>query len=123
MNVNEIASSEWSLSIAGQGVIVQGNDDIKQCIGIILNTRKGTDPLRPDFGCGALDWIDQPQTLAITKMTPEIINSLAIYEPRIQVLKVIPTAGPEAGQMTFSIKYSIKNTVETDQTDVVYGIR
>lgn len=42
-------SKHWQLAPEGSGV-VQGEDDIDQCIRNILSTRKGADVTRPDFG-------------------------------------------------------------------------
>ena len=52
--VTEIQSAEWSLSTSGFGEVVEGFEDINQCISLIIGTAKGSDPLRPDFGADVL---------------------------------------------------------------------
>ena len=57
----DIISADWSLMLdstasqesltSGIGAVVQGFDDVNQCISIILTTPKGSDYLRPTFGC------------------------------------------------------------------------
>lgn len=68
--------------------VVEGVDDVRQCIDTILKTRKGEDPLRPHFGCGLFDWIDKPNTTAIPNMKKEILQAIKTYETRIIVTSV-----------------------------------
>ncbi len=88
INVNEITSAEWSLSTRGQGEVEQGFDDINQCIKLIVSTQRGTDPMRPDFGCDLWQFIDYPINSAAPKMVNEILSALARWETRIQVSNV-----------------------------------
>jgi len=67
ITLNDIASADWSLMLdssspsgrsgSGIGQVVEGVADINQCIGIILSTPKGSDPLRPTFACDLWRWI------------------------------------------------------------------
>lgn len=122
MNLNEITSSEWSLSTTEIGEVVQGIDDIKQCLTILLFTRKGTDPLRPDFGCGAIDRIDQPVNSAIPSMIKDIIDAVTLFEPRIDILKSKITHMLDGSKLTFTLNFKIKNSVETGQQNITYGL-
>lgn len=119
MNVKDIRSSEWSLSMAELGAVVEGVDDIKQCLNIIMYTRKGTDPLRPDFGCGAIDRIDQPVNVAIPGMIKDIIEAVTLFEPRIDIVKI--TSELIESQVKFFLNFKIKNSVETGQQNITYG--
>lgn len=115
-----IKSSEWAISLAGPGQIVQGLDDIRQCIAIILNTRKGTDPLRPRFGVGVFEYIDKPVNIALPNMRKAIIDAIGEFEPRVELTKV--TASVVEAKITFKLYYKIKNSVETGQTEITYGL-
>lgn len=117
--ISSITSTQWTFSIKGKGAIVQGLDSIKQCVYLILTTEPGTDPLRLDFGCGVIQYIDKPTTLAIPKMIKEISSSLYKWEPRIENIKVSQVEKIE--QTTFKVSYSIKNTVLTDQLNITYA--
>lgn len=88
MNINEIKSAEWSLNLNEIGSVVEGNDDINQCIGIIIRTLKGSDPFRPLFGCDVFKYIDIPQRLAAPGLAKEIGDSVQLWEPRIEVRRV-----------------------------------
>lgn len=92
MNLDQINNKNWQLGLGYPGQVVLGGADIKQCIEIILSTRKGSDPLRPHFGCGLFDYIDQPINTAIPAMKKEILSAIAAYEPRVIVTKIVATA-------------------------------
>lgn len=114
-----IKSSEWAISLNGVGQLVQGLDDIRQCISIILNTRKGTDPLRPNFGVGVFEYIDKPVNTALPNMRKSIIDAIGEFEPRVELTKV--TASVVEAKVSFKLYYKIKNSVQTDQMDITYG--
>ena len=67
---------------------MQGVDDIHQCIANILNTPKGTDILRPEFGSDHFQYIDQPEDVALPNMVREITLALQRWETRIEVESV-----------------------------------
>jgi phage baseplate assembly protein W len=102
--LNDITSADWSLKLdssqqsafsgqagdgSGIGNVVQGVADINQCIGIILATPKGSDPLRPTFAADLWRWIDAPVNVARPNLVREIVEALTIWEPRIRVLSVV----------------------------------
>lgn len=98
ITLNDIASVDWSLMLdssspsgrsgSGIGQVVQGVTDINQCIGIILSTPKGSDPLRPTFACDLWRWIDAPLTIARPNLVREIVEAITKWEPRVRVLSV-----------------------------------
>ena len=85
MNTNPIHSTHWQLAPNLNKQAVQGIDDIHQCIANILNTLKGTDILRPEFGSDHFQYIDQPEDGAQPNMVREITLALKKWEPRIEV--------------------------------------
>lgn len=119
IQLNQIQSTEWSFNINGVGQVVQGLDDIKQCVQIILETVPGSDPLRPNFGCGIYTFIDGPINSIVPDMKKAVVDCLTLFEPRIEKVKVAITINAE--HVTVSVTYKIKNTAETDQIDVNYG--
>ncbi len=120
----EITSADWSLMLdstaaqvglaTGVGAVVQGLDDVNQCIAIILGTPKGSDYLRPTFGCDIWRFIDAPLTLAIPHIVREVTEALTIWEPRISVLAVTAQlAAPGAnsnypGNLIVSVTWRLK---------------
>lgn len=113
---------EWSLSLSEQGKIVQGLDDIKQCIRVIATTPTGSDPLRPLFGCDAYKFLDLPISVAITGIYKELFEALEIWEERIENLTFTHVLSEDGSGLIVTIYYSIKNTVNTDQVDITYNL-
>jgi len=89
--VSDIKTKNWGLSVVSQGEVVQDLEDINQCITIILATVKGTDPLRPEFGCDILKWIDKPVNQAIPNIIKEAVAAINMWEARVVVTKANAT--------------------------------
>lgn len=87
-SVKDIQASDWQLSVEGVGMVVQGLDDIRQCVNLILLTRKGGDPLRPEFGCDMYLYIDKPINTALPLMKKAMLEAIRQWEPRIDVLGI-----------------------------------
>jgi phage baseplate assembly protein W len=75
--------------------------------------------LRPDFGCGAYDYLDYPATVAVPRMVKAIQDALIKYEPRIEDVKVTTIAN--LSNFTFRLSWKVKNTVINDQLNITYG--
>lgn len=110
----DVISSNWSLSLTNQDEIVQGIDDIRQCVYIILTTVKGSDPLRPDFGCGIHTKIDLPVTQLATEGKKDILEALQTYEPRITVTNIKATV--ELSTVTFDVVWKLVNSTAAENT-------
>lgn len=85
----------WQLALGGDGV-VQQIADVRQSIRIILTTPKGSDPLRPEFGCGAGNYLDLPLDAARPHIVREVREAL-VWEPRVTVSGVTVSQGKEQG--------------------------
>lgn len=96
VTLDDITSADWSLMLdssnprglpgSGIGKVVQGVADVNQCIGIILTTPLGSDPLRPAFGCDLLRWLDRPVSVATPGLVAAVVAALTAWEPRIRLL-------------------------------------
>ena len=111
-----ITSAYWQLDLEDFG-IVQGLADIQQCIYIILVTRKGTDPTRPNFGCGIYEYIDKPMNIAVPNMKREIATAIRMYEPRVKIIRILHTV--EVAKLTFTIEWEFAG--QTGNTIINYG--
>lgn len=110
------------MSLQGEGQIVQGIDHINQCINIVVLTRLGSDPLRPEFGCAACDKIDQPLSQSGTAIIKDVKDAINNFIPEIVVNKVEPAAAVAA--LTINITWSFKSDAQIQQfqtTSVTYG--
>lgn len=111
---------DWQLSTAGLGLISQGLDDIGQAITLIVTTEKGTDPLRPMFGCDVSKYIDQPLPIAAANMTRAIVDAVGFWEPRVVLTDVFHTF---QGQNTinFKIGWQLVGGGTTGSVNVSFG--
>ncbi|MBW7838447.1 MAG: GPW/gp25 family protein [Chitinophagaceae bacterium] len=111
-----LLTKDWQISLEDVGLLKVGLDDIRQCIKIILFTRKGEDPLRPHFGCGISDWLDFPVNMAIPHMKKEILAALRRYEKRIRVRKI--THEIKGSNVFFFITYSVDDRIDEFSIDI-----
>lgn len=77
--------------------MIQGDtvpEDVRRCLAILFQTRKGTVALDRDFG---LDWsfLDMPTEAAKAACAAEIITAVDNYEPRASVERVTFTGTSE----------------------------
>jgi phage baseplate assembly protein W len=105
----DIKSVDWSIKLGTIGQVVEGIDDVGQCIGIILTTPKGSDPLRPTFGADVWQYIDRPLDLAVPSIVREVTEAITLWEPRVQVLSVSaqPATG-NIGQLIVTLIWQLK---------------
>ncbi len=115
-----IKSSEWAISLEGQGKIVQGLDAIKQRIYIILMTQKGTDPFRYRFGVDILKWVDKPVNKAMSGLKVDILDALTEFMPEITVNKI--TSVLNVSKVDYIVYFTITNSVKIESFNVVYGL-
>lgn len=88
MALKGVYTSDWALSLREQGNTVDGIFDIHQCIHIILMTIKGSDPLRPTFGCDIYSFLDAPINSALPNMIRSIVDAIGVWETRVELQRV-----------------------------------
>ena len=88
----DITSADWSLELGTIGDVVQGIADVEQCLGIIVTTPRGSDPLRPTFGADIWRYIDFPIDEALPAIVSELTSAITMWEPRVSLISV--TAQP-----------------------------
>ena len=88
----EIKSADWSLALGAIGEVVQGIADVEQCLGIIVTTPRGSDPIRPTFGANIWRYIDVPISMALPAIVSELTSAITTWEPRVKLVSV--TAQP-----------------------------
>ena len=84
-------SNDKSIDINNSNSFVEGYNAIKQSWQIILNTIKGSDPLRPTFGSSLFNYIDKPLNIFEGEFYNTIIQDLENWEKRAKIsqLKII----------------------------------
>jgi len=108
----------WSPKLGDVGEIVTDTEDINQCIRIILTTRKGTVPHRPEFGSNLQDYIDWPQNRAKPFIIRESLEAIERWEPRVRVKQVVvlPT---EIAQIRVQVAWTLADGVAENFVEVV----
>jgi phage baseplate assembly protein W len=92
ITLEDIRSADWSMKLDALGEVVEGIDDVKQCLGIIVTTPQGTDPLRPTFGSNIWRYLDHPIDRALPAIVSELTTAIARWEPRVTLVSM--TAQP-----------------------------
>jgi phage baseplate assembly protein W len=122
----DITSADWSLKLNAMGQAVQGIDDIDQCIGIILTTPQGSDPLRPTFGADLWQYIDNPLTVAVPSIVREVSAAISMWEPRVTLQSVTVTPATDSSSqsdahLNVSVVWQLKlvGASRSSQTTVV----
>ncbi len=87
-------------------------EDIKEAIRVILQTRKGERALRPDFGTGVYEYAFREMdagTLTLVEM--EVRDALVRWEPRITDISVrcVPEDALE-GRLSVHVAYTVRAT-------------
>lgn len=112
MLIKDIKYNDWQLSANVPGGVVESINDIAQCIRTIVATVKGSDPLRPEFGIDLFKYQDKPINWAIPNVIRDVIDALTTYEPRAEILRLVPFVSQE--HLQFSIYWQPANKSQLD---------
>lgn len=84
---------------------------IKNSIKIILLTRRGEKPFRPDFGSNVPDYLfENATTLTKKLMGDEIIYSINKHEPRVSIQRINITDNSEQNAYLIRLDLLVVNT-------------
>lgn len=122
MTLADVKSAEWQLAASGIGQVVEGTDDVNQCLAVIAATIPGTDPLRPLFGCDLYKFIDQPTTTAAPLMAAALADAFAMWEPRITVNRVVYQIVDREQKVRFNISWRFKIGFLQGEADLLVGL-
>ena len=106
----ELLSSGGASTVSSD--VVQGFDDIEQCIFNILSTRKGTDVTRPDFGSNHFDYIDAPEDIFVPNAVREVVLAIQTWEKRAVIDKVVFSGN--APEITMSVHWHAADDVSKE---------
>jgi phage baseplate assembly protein W len=82
------------LDSRGRIELVHQEQDVEEAIRMILMTRPGERPMRPEFGCRIHELAFDPNDAATAGLARRYVQeALLRWEPRIQVLNIL--AGPD----------------------------
>ena len=104
----------WRFPIQPDGLgrltLASPERDIEEAIWIILGTSKGERLMMPTFGCSLQDLVFEPNSdLVRGAIATEVLQALARWEPRIDVLDIRVDAPPgQANLMLIRVDYRIR---------------
>lgn len=114
--LSDITQPNWTLSLFNQGEIVEGVDEISQCILVTVLTVVGSDPLRPTFGTPLLLLIDRPVNEVLPKMIKAIVDGINTWEPRVDIKTV--SYNVQMGSIDFIIDWKEKVSDQPGTTKI-----
>jgi len=115
--LDEIKYVDWQFKLNDIGDVAEGVEDINQCIAIILNTPKGTDPHRPTFGSNIYKYVDYPINVAKPNIIRETIDSISLWETRISINKT--SVEINGSTITIKIEWTLKSGKTSGTAEVV----
>jgi phage baseplate assembly protein W len=97
---------------AGRLRYAVGEDSIRDCLLVLLQTATGERVMRPDFGTTAPTLVFAPGSPANLRMLEaSITDAIQVYEPRVALDSVVaePTPGEE-NKVVVSVTYRVRQT-------------
>lgn len=116
--LNEITYVDWQQKINSIGEVVEGAEEINQSIAIILTTKKGSDPHRPDFGSDIYLYLDYPVNEISAHIIREATDSITKWESRITINSI--TVNLQESNISIYIDWTLKETITKGITQVSY---
>ncbi len=92
--------------------MLSGVDKVEQSLRLILATRRGERPMRPEFGCAAHELVlapaGSPKTIGAVCRAVE--EALTRWEPRVAVQKVSAAPTDAEGELLVEVDYVVRAT-------------
>ena len=94
--------------------------NIRECVTIILGTKPGERQMMPEFGCRIHEVMFAPNTGATAVLVGHHVQkALGRWEPRIEVIKV--DAFPEdGGTIRVQVNYRIRSTLSNQELSLMF---
>lgn len=117
MRVGEIASAGWSMKLGEIGSVVEGAEDVEQCIRILLTTPKGSVPHRPHFGCDVWAQLGRPIMEARPRVVREVVDAVERWEPRATIRNVrVEVDESDSSALLVSVVFHLRETPGDNRT-------
>lgn len=94
----------------GAVAVSEYEQNIKECLTLILGTKPGERQMMPEFGCRIHEMMFAPNTVATSDMiASHVERAIKRWEPRVNVLSVDAWPDP-GGTVRVKINYKVKTT-------------
>lgn len=100
------------------------DQSVRQTIRVLLRTRPGEQLLRPDFGAGLENYLNEPNNLTTRRRVHDAINdALAAWEPRIVVDRLDILDVPNfPTRLRVEIAYRIRRTGDAQRVGLTMDV-
>lgn len=106
IEINELLSSNFQMRLYGtSGEVVVDDDDVSQCLAVIVMTRPGEVPHEPEFGCDLWEYVDRPVNEVQLFVSTAVINAVRRWEPRVEVLGVAYEYSADFSGLAVEVKF------------------
>lgn len=119
--LDQINTPDWTQSITKPGEVVTDLLAIDQCIQIICETQKGSDPVEVEFGVDQLAHLDKPINRVIPNLVKDITEQVARYEKRAILKSVVGNFTQDNGNAQVIITITWKYFNEEKITSIPYN--
>jgi phage baseplate assembly protein W len=106
----EMGGTGLGINPTGGIAMVQGNDDVRQAILLLLSTVPGERVMRPEYGCLIHRLVFAPNDDTTAGLAIFYVRSaLKKWEPRVDVLRVDANRSPEAPEwLDIVLEYRVR---------------
>lgn len=93
------------------------DDSVRQMIRVILLTRPGEQLMRPEFGAGISQFLDEPNTVEVRRRLSDVVAAaLARWEPRLTVEGVeVSEVDDSPTAVRIDVVYQLRRTGQRKQ--------
>ena len=99
----------------GRFVTVSAQESVKQSLYLILMTQLSERPMRPDFGSELMGYTFMDINAgSIAWITRAIREQIALQEPRVTDVDIIPEVTANSGMILFDIRYRLADSNTED---------
>ncbi len=103
-----------NLSLQGGIQLSAQAQKVRESIWIILRTSLGERVYRPDFGSRLSELAFEPMNSAtMIRIRLCVVEALEIWEPRIEIDRVVTEPDPVRGMVSININYRLKDYTDT----------
>lgn len=93
----------------GEAAMIEGVEDIRQSLAIILNTTLGERIMRPDFGCNLAEQVFNAMNASMVSYVENLVKTAILYhEPRIDADQVSVMPDQLAGRLDIHISWVVR---------------
>lgn len=108
-----ITTQEWQISAETDGLAVENLASVRQSLLLLINTQRGSVPMRPRFGVDLLGQIDSLAPAVLATISRQIIETVNLFLPSVTITDV-RRAYDSAGRVSITVTWRWAGQTQTD---------